>query len=65
MSLFSILTSILSAPPLVLATLLTPLAAYHKVFQHLGIKLETVLQRLDFSVRGYMMLKPIDNQCKL
>lgn len=45
-----------------LATLLTPLAAYHKLFQHLGIKLEPVLQRLDFSVRGYMMLKPIDNQ---
>lgn len=48
----------------VLATLLAPLAAYHQVFQHLCVKLEPVLQRLDFSVRGYMMSKPIDNQCK-
>ncbi|XP_029913927.1 reticulophagy regulator 3 [Myripristis murdjan] len=46
----------------VLATLLAPLAAYHQVFQHLCVKLEPVLQRLDFSVRGYMMSKPIDNQ---
>lgn len=46
----------------VLAILLAPLAAYHRVFQHLFVKLEPVLQRLDFSVRGYMMSKPIDNQ---
>ncbi|KAK2833195.1 hypothetical protein Q5P01_017084 [Channa striata] len=46
----------------VLATLLAPLAAYHRVFQHVCIKLEPVLQRLDFSVSGYMMSKPIDNQ---
>ncbi|XP_008302523.1 protein FAM134C-like [Stegastes partitus] len=45
-----------------LATLLSPLAAYHRVFQHVCVKLEPVLQRLDFSVRGYMMSKPIDNQ---
>ncbi|XP_041827519.1 reticulophagy regulator 3 [Melanotaenia boesemani] len=45
-----------------LATLLTPLAAYHRVFQHVCVKLGPVLQRLDFSVRGYMMSKPIDNQ---
>ncbi|KAM4598431.1 reticulophagy regulator 3 [Polymixia lowei] len=42
--------------------LLTPLAAYHKVFQHVCVKLEPALQRLDFSVSGYMMSKPIDNQ---
>uniref|UniRef100_A0A4W6CQT8 Reticulophagy regulator family member 3 n=1 Tax=Lates calcarifer TaxID=8187 RepID=A0A4W6CQT8_LATCA len=46
----------------VLATLLAPLAAYHRVFQHVCLKLDPVLQRLDFSVRGYMMSKPIDNQ---
>ncbi|XP_039974965.1 reticulophagy regulator 3 [Xiphias gladius] len=46
----------------VLATLLAPLAAYHRVFPHVYVKLEPVLQRLDFSVRGYMMSKPIDNQ---
>ncbi|XP_076000334.1 reticulophagy regulator 3 [Genypterus blacodes] len=46
----------------VLASLLAPLAARHKVFQHVCVKLEPVLQRLDFSVRGYMMSKPIDNQ---
>ncbi|XP_015241417.1 PREDICTED: protein FAM134C [Cyprinodon variegatus] len=45
-----------------LASLLAPLAAYHRVFQHLYVRLEPVLQRLDFSVRGYMMSKPIDNQ---
>ncbi|KAM4531597.1 reticulophagy regulator 3 [Odontesthes bonariensis] len=45
-----------------LATLLAPLAVYHRVFQHVCVKLEPALQRLDFSVRGYMMSKPIDNQ---
>lgn len=44
------------------ATLLAPLAAYHRLFQHVYVKLEPVLQRLDFSVQGYMMSKPIDNQ---
>lgn len=46
----------------VLATLLAPLGAYHRIFQHVCVKLEPALQRLDFSVRGYMMSKPIDNQ---
>ncbi|XP_034045805.1 reticulophagy regulator 3 [Thalassophryne amazonica] len=46
----------------VLVVLLTPLAAYHRIFQHVSPKLEPVLQRLDFSVRGYMMSKPMDNQ---
>ncbi|KAF1379742.1 hypothetical protein PFLUV_G00179200 [Perca fluviatilis] len=44
------------------ATLLAPLGAYHRVFQHVCVKLDPVLQRLDFSVYGYMMSKPIDNQ---
>ncbi|XP_060883170.1 reticulophagy regulator 3 [Labrus mixtus] len=46
----------------VLATLLAPLGVYHRIFQHVCVKLEPALQRLDFSVRGYMMSKPIDNQ---
>ncbi|XP_045889874.1 reticulophagy regulator 3 [Micropterus dolomieu] len=46
----------------VLATLLAPLGAHYRLFQHVCVKLEPVLQRLDFSVRGYMMSKPIDNQ---
>nr|XP_020463003.1 protein FAM134C [Monopterus albus] len=46
----------------VLAILLAPLAVYHRVFQHVSVKLEPVLQRLDFSAHGYMMSKPIDNQ---
>lgn len=50
-------------PPAVLAVLLAPLAAYHRVVQRVCVKLEPVLQRLDFSVSGYMMTKPIDNQC--
>uniref|UniRef100_A0A1A7XMX6 Family with sequence similarity 134, member C n=2 Tax=Iconisemion striatum TaxID=60296 RepID=A0A1A7XMX6_9TELE len=45
-----------------LATLLAPLAAYHRLFQRVCVKLEPAMQRLDFSVRGYMMSKPIDNQ---
>uniref|UniRef100_A0A3P9KCR3 Reticulophagy regulator family member 3 n=1 Tax=Oryzias latipes TaxID=8090 RepID=A0A3P9KCR3_ORYLA len=45
-----------------LVILLAPLAAYHRVFQHACMKLEPVLQRLDFSIHGYMMSKPIDNQ---
>ncbi|KAM3863809.1 reticulophagy regulator 3 [Diretmus argenteus] len=46
----------------VLSVLLAPLAAYHRVFQLVFVKLDPVLQWLDFSVRGYMMSKPIDNQ---
>ncbi|XP_061701423.1 reticulophagy regulator 3 [Syngnathoides biaculeatus] len=45
-----------------LATLLVPLAAHNRVFQRVYVKLEPVLQRLDFSVCGYMMSKPLDNQ---
>ncbi|KAM6904672.1 reticulophagy regulator 3 [Xenentodon cancila] len=45
-----------------LATLLAPLAAYHRLLQHVCVRLEPVLQWLDFSAHGYMMSKPIDNQ---
>ncbi|XP_054848747.1 reticulophagy regulator 3 [Eublepharis macularius] len=40
-----------------LTFLLWPLAVYHHLGQRLYTKLEPALQRLDFSVRGYMMSK--------
>lgn len=46
----------------VLATLLAPLGAHHRVFQRVCVKLAPALQRLDFSIHGYMMSKPFDNQ---
>ncbi|XP_061761351.1 reticulophagy regulator 3 isoform X2 [Nerophis ophidion] len=46
----------------VLAMLLAPLVAYHRLFQRVLVKLDPVLQRLDFSGHGYMMSKPLDNQ---
>ncbi|XP_020828310.1 reticulophagy regulator 3 isoform X2 [Phascolarctos cinereus] len=38
-----------------LSLLLWPLAVYHRLGQRLSVRLEPALQRLDFSVRGYMM----------
>ncbi|KAI1896501.1 hypothetical protein AGOR_G00095430 [Albula goreensis] len=45
-----------------MAVLLCPLAVYHRVWQRLLVRLEPALQRLDFSVSGYMMSKPKENQ---
>ncbi|XP_075767452.1 reticulophagy regulator 3 isoform X1 [Pelodiscus sinensis] len=42
---------------MLLFILLWPLAVYHKLGQRMYLKLEPALQRLDFSVRGYMMSK--------
>ncbi|CAH2302000.1 reticulophagy regulator 3 isoform X1 [Pelobates cultripes] len=42
---------------LLLFILLWPLAIYHRLGQRVYQKLEPALQRLDFSVRGYMMAK--------
>ncbi|KAF7697833.1 reticulophagy regulator 3 isoform X2 [Silurus meridionalis] len=42
--------------------LLCPLAIYHRLWQRVCVRLEPALQWLDFSVKGYMMSKPIDNQ---
>lgn len=42
---------------LLLFILLWPLAIYHRLGQRVYQKLEPALQRLDFSVRGYMMSK--------
>ncbi|XP_072549556.1 reticulophagy regulator 3 [Salminus brasiliensis] len=46
----------------VLCVLFCPLAVYYRLWQHACVKLEPALQWLDFSVKGYMMSKPIDNQ---
>ncbi|KAK2916510.1 hypothetical protein Q8A67_000884 [Cirrhinus molitorella] len=45
-----------------LGVLLCPLALYYRLWQRACVKLEPALQWLDFSAKGYMMLKPIDNQ---
>ncbi|XP_074915836.1 reticulophagy regulator 3 isoform X1 [Chelonoidis abingdonii] len=42
---------------MLLFILLWPLAVYHRLGQRMYMKLEPALQRLDFSVRGYMMSK--------
>lgn len=61
---FILFSFIFLLPSPVLATLLAPLGAHHRVFQRVCVKLAPALQRLDFSLHGYMMSKPIDNQCK-
>ncbi|XP_051987228.1 reticulophagy regulator 3-like [Xyrauchen texanus] len=45
-----------------LGVLLCPLALYYRLWQRACLKLEPALHWLDFSVKGYMMSKPIDNQ---
>ncbi|TRY93206.1 hypothetical protein DNTS_014352 [Danionella cerebrum] len=45
-----------------LGALLCPLALYYRFWQRACLKLEPALQWLDFSSKGYMMSKPIDNQ---
>lgn len=47
---------------LLLFILLWPLAIYHRLGQRVYQKLEPALQRLDFSVRGYMMSKQKERQ---
>ncbi|XP_063156505.1 reticulophagy regulator 3 isoform X1 [Candoia aspera] len=47
-----------------LSLLLWPLAVYHHLGQHLYTKLQPALQRLDFSVRGYMMSKHRERQSR-
>ncbi|XP_077315582.1 reticulophagy regulator 3 isoform X4 [Lithobates pipiens] len=47
---------------LFLCILLWPLALYHRMGQRVYQKLEPTLQRLDFSVRGYMMSKQNERQ---
>ncbi|XP_053115191.1 reticulophagy regulator 3 isoform X2 [Hemicordylus capensis] len=47
-----------------LSVLLWPLAVYHRLGQRLYTKLEPALQRLDFSVHGYMMSKHKERQLR-
>ncbi|NXU50782.1 RETR3 regulator, partial [Turnix velox] len=47
---------------LLLLLLLWPLAVYHRLGQRMYMKLEPALQRLDFSVRGYMISKQQERQ---
>ncbi|XP_013928240.1 PREDICTED: protein FAM134C-like isoform X1 [Thamnophis sirtalis] len=49
---------------IMLSFLLWPLAVYHNLNQHLYTKLQPALQRLDFSVRGYMMSKHKERQSR-
>lgn len=50
--------------PSVLFVLLWPLAVYHRLGHRVYLKLEPALQRLDFSVRGYMISKQREKQRK-
>lgn len=47
-----------------LFVLLWPLAVYHRLGQRMYLRLEPVLQRLDFSVRGYMIARQRERQCE-
>ncbi|XP_069732992.1 reticulophagy regulator 3 [Phaenicophaeus curvirostris] len=49
---------------LLLFVLLWPLAVYHRLGQRMYMKLEPALQRLDFSVRGYMISKQRGKQLR-
>ncbi|XP_019406045.1 PREDICTED: protein FAM134C [Crocodylus porosus] len=49
---------------MLLFILLWPLAVYHKLGQRVYMKLEPALQRLDFSVQGYMMSKQRERQLR-
>ncbi|NXY25878.1 RETR3 regulator, partial [Atrichornis clamosus] len=47
---------------LLLFVLLWPLAVYHRLGQRMYLRLEPALQRLDFSVRGYMIARQRERQ---
>uniref|UniRef100_A0A8B9E3W0 RETREG1-3/ARL6IP-like N-terminal reticulon-homology domain-containing protein n=1 Tax=Anser cygnoides TaxID=8845 RepID=A0A8B9E3W0_ANSCY len=49
---------------LLLFVLLWPLAVYHRLGHRVYLKLEPALQRLDFSVRGYMISKQREKQLR-
>ncbi|KAA0705543.1 Reticulophagy regulator 3 [Triplophysa tibetana] len=46
----------------VLGVLFCPLALYYRLWERACVKLEPAMQWLDYSSKGYMMSKPIDNQ---
>ncbi|NXN13514.1 RETR3 regulator, partial [Indicator maculatus] len=49
---------------LLLLILLWPLAVYHRLGQRLYLRLEPALQRLDFSVRGYIISRQREKQLR-
>ncbi|NXU82268.1 RETR3 regulator, partial [Xiphorhynchus elegans] len=49
---------------LLLFILLWPLAVYHRLGQRMYLRLEPALQRLDFSVRGYMIARQRERQLR-
>ncbi|XP_031990182.1 reticulophagy regulator 3 [Corvus moneduloides] len=49
---------------LLLFVLLWPLAVYHRLGQRMYLRLEPLLQRLDFSVRGYMIARQRERQLR-
>ncbi|NXF13768.1 RETR3 regulator, partial [Smithornis capensis] len=51
-------------PVWLLLVLLWPLAVYHRLGQRLYLRLEPALQRLDFSVRGYMIARQRERQLR-
>lgn len=48
----------------VVTVMMWPLAVYHRLWDRAYVRLKPALQRLDFSVRGYMMSKQRERQCK-
>lgn len=48
----------------VVTVMMWPLAVYHRLWDRACVRLKPALQRLDFSVRGYMMSKQRERQRK-
>uniref|UniRef100_A0A8D2KGX8 Reticulophagy regulator family member 3 n=1 Tax=Urocitellus parryii TaxID=9999 RepID=A0A8D2KGX8_UROPR len=48
----------------VVTVMMWPLAVYHRLWDRAYVRLKPALQRLDFSVRGYMMSKQRDRQLR-
>ncbi|XP_037004942.1 reticulophagy regulator 3 isoform X2 [Artibeus jamaicensis] len=48
----------------VVTVMMWPLAVYHRLWDRACVRLKPALQRLDFSVRGYMMSKQRDRQLR-
>ncbi|XP_040851728.1 reticulophagy regulator 3 isoform X1 [Ochotona curzoniae] len=49
---------------LLVSMMMWPLAAYHRLWDRAYVRLRPALQRLDFSVRGYMMSKQRERQLR-
>ncbi|XP_059990340.1 reticulophagy regulator 3 isoform X2 [Lagenorhynchus albirostris] len=48
----------------VVTVMMWPLAVYHRLWDRVYVRLKPALQRLDFSVRGYMMSKQRERQLR-